>query len=131
MQARRRQLFNRYSDAFSTDADFETPHTRSNIEHAHHLYVLRLRGSLTHARDDLFEGLYQAGVNASLHFIPIHLHKFYRTKYGYAPDDFPVAYDCFQRMLSLPLSPALSDSEVDRVIEVVRDTARRVSRRAA
>jgi dTDP-4-amino-4,6-dideoxygalactose transaminase len=59
-----------------------------------------------------------------VHFIPIHLHPYYRDRYGYRPEAFPVAYDSFQRMISLPLNPRLSDQDVADVIEVVLDLIR-------
>jgi dTDP-4-amino-4,6-dideoxygalactose transaminase len=59
-----------------------------------------------------------------VHFIPIHLHPYYRDKYGYRPEEFPVAYESFQRMISLPLNPRLSDQDVADVIEAVRDVVR-------
>jgi dTDP-4-amino-4,6-dideoxygalactose transaminase len=85
-----------------------------------HLYVLRLRDQTSFSyRDALIEGLKRQGIGASLHFIPVHLHSYYRKKYSFAPTDFPVAFSNFQRMLSLPLSPALSDEQVRRIISAV------------
>jgi dTDP-4-amino-4,6-dideoxygalactose transaminase len=55
-----------------------------------------------------------------VHFIPIHLHPYYRDKYGWRPQDFPVAYDNYLRMVSLPLNPTLSERDVGDVIEAVR-----------
>ena len=59
-----------------------------------------------------------------MHFIPIHVHPYYRDKYGYGATAFPVAYDSFQRMVSLPLNPRLSDRDVADVIEAVLDVVR-------
>jgi len=58
-----------------------------------------------------------------VHFIPIHLHPYYRDKYGYVPERFPVAHGNFERMLSLPLHPRLSDDDVADVIDAVLDVA--------
>jgi dTDP-4-amino-4,6-dideoxygalactose transaminase len=60
-----------------------------------------------------------------VHFIPIHLHPYYRDKYGLAPRDFPIAFDNYQRLVSLPLHPRLTDSDVDDVIEAVTDVVTR------
>ncbi len=59
-----------------------------------------------------------------MHFIPIHLHPYYRDRYGFSPASFPVAYANYERMLSLPLAPRLSDADVGDVIEAVRDVVR-------
>lgn len=118
LQARRQEVYRRYNEAFTSNRSLETPALRDGVEHALHLYVLRVRGGAAE-RDDLIEGLYADGVRPSLHFIPVHHHTYYRERYGEWLGDFPVADSCFERMLSLPLSPALRDDEVERVITAV------------
>ncbi|MGH7264837.1 MAG: DegT/DnrJ/EryC1/StrS family aminotransferase, partial [Candidatus Rokuibacteriota bacterium] len=101
------------------------PVAQPHVEHAWHLYVLRLRpGVLRIGRDRFVEELAARNIGTSVHFIPIHLHPYYRTRYGYRPASFPVAYENFQRMISLPLNPRLSDLDVDDVIDAVRDVVR-------
>jgi dTDP-4-amino-4,6-dideoxygalactose transaminase len=75
-------------------------------------------------RDQFIDELATRNIGASVHFIPIHVHRYYREKYGYPADRFPVAYDSFQRMISLPLNPRLSDQDVADVIEAVLDIVR-------
>ncbi len=60
-------------------------------------------------------------IGTSVHFIPIHMHSFYRNKYSYTPDSFPIAHAAFQQMVSLPLSPSMSDTDVNDVIDAVLD----------
>ena len=125
-QERRRQVVRRYTEAFQGDEALELPVERPNVEHAWHLYVLRLRpGVLRIGRDRFIEELATCNIGTSVHFTPIHLHPYYRDKYGYQATAFPVAYDSFQRMLSLPLNPRLSDQDVTDVIDAVRDVVRR------
>src|SRR5947209_3892816 len=101
-QARRREVVAAYQAAFTGDEALELPVARSWVEHAWHLYVLRLRpAALRIGRDRFIEELAQRNIGTSVHFIPIHLHPYYRDKYGYLADSFPVAYDGFQRMISL------------------------------
>jgi len=76
-------------------------------------------------RDRFIEELATCNIGTSVHFTPIHLHPYYRDKYGYQATAFPVAYDSFQRMLSLPLNPRLSDQDVADVIDAVRDVVQR------
>jgi dTDP-4-amino-4,6-dideoxygalactose transaminase len=120
LQQRRKAIFDAYDQAFGGIGSLNTPTRRNNVDHALHLYVLRLKDQ-TNAklRDSLIEDLKARGIGASVHFIPIHLHSYYRETYGYKPEDFPVAYSNYQRMLSLPLSPALNDSQIQRVIDTV------------
>ncbi|MEX0642666.1 MAG: DegT/DnrJ/EryC1/StrS aminotransferase family protein [Pirellulales bacterium] len=132
LQLRRAEIFARYNAAFESIAGLQTPMCRADVKHAWHLYVLRLGdGVLQGGRDALIAALQTRSICTSVHFIPVHMHTFYRDKYGYRPDDFPVALDSYLRMLSLPLSPALSDNDVTRVIESVTEVvACRTQRRA-
>jgi dTDP-4-amino-4,6-dideoxygalactose transaminase len=95
---------------------------RPEIKHAWQLYPLRLRlDRLTIDRSRFIEELKLRNIGASVHFIPIHLHPYYRDKYRWQPQDFPVTYMEYQRLLSLPLHPGLSDEDVTDVIEAVID----------
>lgn len=124
-QAKRRYIVNRYNEAFSQYPYFEVPNERPECESAWHLYVLRLNlETLRIDRDRFIEELRARNIGTSVHFIPIHIHPYYRNKYGYKAEDFPVAYSNYLRMLSLPLHPRLTDSDVDDVIEAVVDLAR-------
>lgn len=122
---RRREIVAAYNEAFGAGDALETPVERTTVEHAWHLYVLRLRlEALVIDRNRFIEELNSRGIGTSVHFIPIHLHPYYRDKYGYRPEDFPVAYSNFQRMISLPLYTRLTDREVAEVIEAVLEVAR-------
>lgn len=124
-QERRREIVRAYTAAFSECDALIVPVERSDVEHAWHLYVLRLNAErLTIGRDKFIEELTERNIASSVHFIPIHLHPYYRDKYGLHPDRFPVAYDNFTRMLSLPLSPRLTDDDVLDVIDAVLDIVR-------
>ena len=121
-QARRREIVHRYNEAFSQFEELQTPIERPEVEHAWHLYVLRLNlDMLTIDRARFIEELKARNIGTSVHFIPIHLHPYYRDKYGYKPDDFPVAYREYQRIISLPLYPRMTDRDVEDVIEAVAD----------
>jgi dTDP-4-amino-4,6-dideoxygalactose transaminase len=118
--ARRREIVRRYNAAFSPLAELQTPVERPEVEHAWHLYVLRLNPERCGiSRNRFMEELKTRDIGASVHFIPIHLHPYYRDKYGYKPEDFPVAYREYQRIVSLPLFPKMSDQDVEDVIEAV------------
>lgn len=133
MQERRRQIVESYNTAFGGNSVFLTPTTRAHVTNAWHLYVLRLRTSeLTIDRNQFIQEMTNRNIGTSVHFIPIHLHSFYKNKYGYGADDFPVAHAAYQQMVSLPLSPSMSNQDVADVIEAVLDIrARFVRRRAA
>jgi dTDP-4-amino-4,6-dideoxygalactose transaminase len=128
-QQRRREIVAAYNQAFRDLDAFELPVERPEVEHAWHLYVLRLRpGTLRIGRDQFIEELAARNIGTSVHFIPIHLHPYYRQKYGYRPEQFPIAYGNYQRMISLPLHPMLTNDDLDDVIGAVRDVALRFAR---
>jgi dTDP-4-amino-4,6-dideoxygalactose transaminase len=123
-QERRRAIVGAYHEAFRGHNALQIPVQRAHVDSAWHLYVLRLNlEALTINRDRFIRELTQRNIGTSVHFIPIHLHPYYRDKYGYRSDDFPIAYENYRRMISLPLYPRLSDGDVADVIDAVLDTA--------
>jgi dTDP-4-amino-4,6-dideoxygalactose transaminase len=128
-QARRREIVAAYNLAFQDVDALEIPVERPEVEHAWHLYVLRLRlGALRIGRNQFIDELTALNIGTSVHFIPIHIHPFYQQKYRYEPKQFPVAYESYQRMLSLPLHPLLTDADVGDVVTAVLDVAQRFGR---
>jgi dTDP-4-amino-4,6-dideoxygalactose transaminase len=124
--SRRREIVQRYNAAFSGIEGLQVPGEREGVEHAWHLYVLRIDEShLGISRDQFIKELAGRNIGTSVHFIPIHLHPYYRDKYGYKPQDFPVAFAEYQKIVSLPLSPRMTDADTDDVIEAVREIARK------
>ncbi|HEV8380679.1 MAG TPA: DegT/DnrJ/EryC1/StrS aminotransferase family protein [Gemmatimonadales bacterium] len=121
-QQRRREVVARYTNAFADQDALETPVERPDVEHAWHLYVLRLRlEALRLDRDQFIEELTKRNIGTSVHFIPIHLHPYYCDKYRFVPGTYPLAYSNYRRMISLPLNCRLSDQDVDDVIDAVLD----------
>jgi len=121
-EERRRAVVALYDQAFAQEDALETPVERPEVEHAWHLYVLRLRlEALRIDRDQFIEELTNRNIGTSVHFIPIHLHPYYRDKYAFTPESYPIAYSNYRRMISLPLNVRLSDADVADVIEAVRD----------
>lgn len=123
MSGRRAEIAAVYNDAFAGIASLETPTVLDDVETSWHLYQLRLdapQGADQRATRLAFTNrLKDAGIGNSVHFIPLHLHSYYVDLYGYAPEDFPVAYREFLREVSLPIYSSMTDEEVTRVAEVV------------
>lgn len=121
-QRRRREVVARYEAGLGDLAALELPVERPWAESSWHLYVIRLRtGALRIDRNAFIDELKTRNIGTSVHYLPVHMHPFYRDKYGYRPEDNPVAADAYQRMLSLPLHAGLTDEDVDDVIQAVRD----------
>jgi dTDP-4-amino-4,6-dideoxygalactose transaminase len=117
---RRRAIAQRYTEVFSHFPELETPPNPEHVEHAWHLYMVRLRlERLTLTRDAFIEALTEANIGSSVHFIPLHLHPFYRDMYQLAADDFPAALHAYRRVISLPIYPGMTDEDVEDVIAAV------------
>jgi perosamine synthetase len=124
MRKRRSEIVGRYERALRSLDAYETLACRSNIEHSWHLYVILIRPErLRIGRDEVISELKQRGIGTAVHFIPLHLHSYYQRRWGYGPGQFPVAEDYFNRCISLPLYPTMSDDDVESVIEALEDIA--------
>jgi dTDP-4-amino-4,6-dideoxygalactose transaminase len=120
LQRIRKSHVERYNRAFRTVEEVQTPVEREHVESAWHIYLLRLNLDLLKIdRAQFIEELRVMNIGSSVHFIPVHLHPYYRDKYGYQPEDYPIAYHEYLRCISLPLSPSLSDADIDDVIDAV------------
>jgi len=117
----RKSIWRQYDEAFA-DLPVTTPAPEEpGTTHARHLYTLLLDlPKLRITRDDVVEELKAEGIGTGIHFISLHLHPYYRDRFGFSPDDFPNARRISERTLSLPLSARLSDQDVADVITAVR-----------
>ncbi|MFT3917327.1 MAG: DegT/DnrJ/EryC1/StrS family aminotransferase [Anaeromyxobacteraceae bacterium] len=126
MWARRQAIASRYDEAFVDEDALELLDVRPDRTTAHHLYVVKLApGTLDVDRDGFLDALRARGVGASVHFIPLHEHPWYRDAFGHRPEDLPVARDVAGRSVSLPIYSAMSDAQVERVVTAVLDTVAR------
>jgi dTDP-4-amino-4,6-dideoxygalactose transaminase len=122
-QHRREDIARRYNDAFGGLDTCFVPRDAGLGLHAWHLYILEVNGTaLRIDRDEVIERLRGRGVGTSVHFIPLNLHPAYQRAYGYRAGQFPIAEAAFARAISLPIYPAMTDADVDHVIDVVRST---------
>ncbi len=118
-----------YNQAFGEMPEIQTPIAHTDVRHAWHLYVIQLdleRFAINRAQ--FIEALRAENIGTSVHFIPVHLHPYYRDKYTYKPTDFPVAYHEYQRIVSLPLYPRMTDGDVWDVIEATEDVIKKFRR---
>jgi dTDP-4-amino-4,6-dideoxygalactose transaminase len=111
-----------YHEGFRDLPEIICPQAASHVQHAWHLYVIQLDlDRLRITRNEFIHQLQQAGIGCSVHFIPLHLHPYYRDMWGYRPNDLPVSSMVFQRILSLPLYSKMTEADIDRVIDTVRN----------
>lgn len=122
MWHRRVEIARRYDAAFARVAALEVPTRTAANQHAWHLYMLRIDNErVVGGRDRVMDELRRRNIGASVHFIPLHLHSYYRDTYGYKPEDFPIATREFRREISLPIYSRMVDQDVDDVIDAVLD----------
>jgi perosamine synthetase len=120
---RREEIARRYSDSLGDLDTCSIPHDAGFGTHAWHLYVLEVNpAALRIGRDQVIDSLREKGVGTSVHFIPLHLHPVYQRTYGYKAGQFPNAEAAFERAISLPIYPAMTDADVEHVIDSVRAT---------
>lgn len=127
--ARRRAIAEAFAKAFADEDLLECPHERPGVRSAWHLFAVRLHAeALRGGRAALFAALRARGIGVQVHYVPVHLHPYYRRSLGTRFGDLPVAEDAYLRLLSLPLFPAMQDADVERVVETVRSELRRLRR---
>ena len=116
----RNRIACKYTEAFKGSALIDVPRVKTGRSSAWHLYIVKLDlEALRINRADFIEELKAAGVGASVHFIPLHRHPFYRDTFGYSEKHFPEAEWVYERSVSLPVYPGMTDSDVGRVIDAV------------
>lgn len=129
MRSRREAIAARYDRGFAGERGLEILSAAPDRTHAHHLYVTRLLSSeLRIDRSAFIEELKKRGVGASVHFIPLHIHPYYRSAFGYRPESFPVANEVYLRSVSLPIYSAMTDDQVERVVDTVVSLVREYRR---
>jgi perosamine synthetase len=110
-----------YNDGFRDLPEIILPCVKEDVQHAWHLYVIQLdQERLRIGRNEFIELLRKQNIASSVHFIPLHLHPFYRDTFGYRPGHFPVANAISERIVSLPIYSRMTEADVRNVIDVVR-----------
>ncbi len=122
MWRRRVEIAQKYDSALMSLEAYGSPQVAQDVQHAWHLYVVLVEPfALRIHRDQVIEELRQRGIGTSVHFIPLHLHPYYQRTWGYRLGEFPVAEDYFDRCISLPIYPSMTDEDINHVIEALQD----------
>ncbi|MEE3346921.1 MAG: DegT/DnrJ/EryC1/StrS family aminotransferase [Nitrospinota bacterium] len=125
----RKKYVSMYDRAFADVAELETPVVRDYATHAHHIYVVSLRlECLTIDRDGFLDAIQSAGIGVALHYVALHLQPYYVKNFNTKPQDFPIASNYSERVISLPLYPKMSSADVERVIGTVKDLIKKFRR---
>lgn len=117
----RRKYAHIYNEEFSQLGGIITPYEKSDVKHVYHLYPVLLE---KFNRDEFIKKMAEKGIGCSVHFIPLHLHPFYRKQFGFKKGDFPNAEWVYEKEVSLPLYPKMSEDDVWRVMTAVGEILR-------
>ncbi len=114
---RRREIAARYTEAFAELPGVIAPRVRANVEPAWHLYPIRIdRQHLTADRAEIFRALRAENLGVNVHYVPVHLHPYYRERFGYRGGEYPIAEAAYENLISLPMFHAMTDKDVQDVI---------------
>jgi perosamine synthetase len=118
--ARRQAIANRYTEAFRKLPGITPPAVHADVTPAWHLYPIRLElDKLNVDRGEIFRALRAENIGVNVHYIPVHLHPYYRNRFGYKGEEYPIAEDAYQRLISLPMFHGMGDGDVDDVVGAV------------
>lgn len=113
---RRGEIAGLYDEAFRSSDEIKPLEKRKGIFNSYHLYVVR-----TDARDELFQRMREQGIGVNVHYVPAHLHPFYKRRFGTGKGLCPVAEEAYHHILSLPMFPQLTDEQTTYVISSIEE----------
>ncbi len=121
LQEKRAEIAQRYNRALADLPLLLPPKPQEGDTHAWHLYVIRLDDSAPVSREDFIEQMAAKGIGCSVHYIPLHLHPYWRDTYQLKPEDFPNALSTYKHAISLPIYTKMTEADLERVIQGVRE----------
>jgi dTDP-4-amino-4,6-dideoxygalactose transaminase len=116
-QQRRQEIAQRYDAEFANLPIIRPAHPQTGDVSSYHLYIIQLMDNLQISRDDFIVAMTEAGIGCSVHYIPLHLHPYWRETYHLQPEDFPNSLAVYQRAVSLPIYTKMTDDDQTRVIQ--------------
>jgi len=115
---RRREIARCYDQAFANLPAVEPLRVAENVEHAYHLYVVRLQtDNIPGGRQAAFKALRHRGIQVNVHYIPVHLHPYYRQRFNTQPGQCPVAEAAYEQILSMPIFPSLREGDLQYILD--------------
>ena len=117
---RRREIAARYTQAFAEISGVDIPRVRPEATSAWHLYPIRVNAAnLGASRDEIFRALRAENIGVNVHYIPVHLHPYYKQSFGFRMGEYPIAEAAYEQLISLPMFHGMSDRDVEDVIAAV------------
>lgn len=126
--ARRKKYVEMYNEAFKEVKQVTTPFQDKESDSSWHLYIIKLDlDALSVSRKEIFQALQAKNIGVNVHYIPVHILPYYKEM-GHKNGDYPIAEELYERIISLPLFPAMEEKDVQDVIDAVKETIREFSR---
>jgi perosamine synthetase len=117
---RRREIAAKYNEAFSKMEEIITPLEEDFVKAVYHIYVIQLRTEMLKVgRKEILEALRAENIGVNVHYMPLHLHPFYQRQFGYKKGNYPKAERYYERAITLPIFPKMSDEDIEDVIKAV------------
>lgn len=122
---RRRKIAEFYNQEFDNDDRFVIPKVSKNVKHAYHLYPLQINfNKISTSKREFFEKLKKKRIILQVHYIPVHLHPYYKKYYGFRVGDFPVAEKFYEREVSIPIYPLLEEKDLKFITQKLLEAAK-------
>ncbi|MDL0131507.1 DegT/DnrJ/EryC1/StrS family aminotransferase [Halobacterium salinarum] len=119
-KARRDEIIDRYDDAFAGISGLRTPPIAEDADPFYHLYAVEIREEFGCDRSEFVKAMHDENIGVQVHYVPLHYHPFFQDEYGYEKGDFAVAEEVYDGLVSLPLFPEMTTSDVEDVVAAVR-----------
>ena len=117
---KRQEIAKRYDDAFAELSEYFEP-LEQKYESAYHIYVIKLKSeNLKVSRDEIFKALKAEGLGVNVHYMPIHLHPYYKNNSGTEEGLCPVAENVYKRIITLPIFPTMTEGDIEDVIGIFK-----------
>ena len=123
-QKRRAEMAAYYDESFKDMPVILPPKAPAGDVHAWHLYVIRLKDEVEVGRNRFIELMAEKGIGCSVHFIPLHVHPYWRDRYNLKPNDYPNSLYAYERAVSLPLYTKMTNNDQARVVAAIKETLR-------
>ena len=114
---RRREIIAKYNKAFKDVKEIILPTEKNYLKTARYIYPIQVKKQ---NRKKVFSNLQEQGIGIQIHYMPLHLHPFYKKRFEYKKGDFPIAEEYYERAITIPLFPKMTNREVDYVIKSVK-----------
>lgn len=122
---KRKYIANFYNRKFKLNKNFTIPHVESYCDHSFHLYPLKINfDNLKISKKNFFKKILENGINLQVHYIPVHLQKYYRKKFDYKIGDYPIAEEYYKKTVSLPIYYDLTNKQLAYIVKKITQIAK-------